>query len=297
MVAASRLRRAQERIQQARPFATQMLRVLNSLATRVDPGSHPLLDERLGEARGRQGAALRDHSRPRFVRQLQYERDQGGRQLHHRGHRTSGRAGPDRPARSGLLRPPGFRGAVRAGQSVPGAAVRSRPRHRRRPRSRSSSKGASTACISSTTSSSRCIQQRIVVERLLPIPRLDIEGPAPGATQGPTVDYLYEPTPRRAVHHAAAATRRGADVPSAARIERRILRRADDRDGRRHAQFGRHAGASDAVHEQGQTGGDYARDHRGRVRRASAASRMFRGQRITNMAQRQQRKESARSCR
>src|SRR5258708_39327668 len=46
MVAASRLRRAQERIQQARPFANEMLRVLNSLATRVDPASHPLLDER-----------------------------------------------------------------------------------------------------------------------------------------------------------------------------------------------------------------------------------------------------------
>ena len=46
MVAASKLRRAQERTQQARPFATQMLRVLNSLASRVDPASHPLLDER-----------------------------------------------------------------------------------------------------------------------------------------------------------------------------------------------------------------------------------------------------------
>ena len=46
MVAASKLRRAQERIQQARPFATQMLRVLNSLAARVDPSAHPLLDER-----------------------------------------------------------------------------------------------------------------------------------------------------------------------------------------------------------------------------------------------------------
>ena len=34
MVAASRLRRAQERIQAARPFAIEMLRVLNSLATR-----------------------------------------------------------------------------------------------------------------------------------------------------------------------------------------------------------------------------------------------------------------------
>src|ERR687898_957447 len=46
MVAASKLRRAQERIQHARPFATQMLRVLNSLASRVDPATHPLLDER-----------------------------------------------------------------------------------------------------------------------------------------------------------------------------------------------------------------------------------------------------------
>jgi len=46
MVAASKLRRAQERIQQARPFAAQMLRVLNSLASRVDPAAHPLLDER-----------------------------------------------------------------------------------------------------------------------------------------------------------------------------------------------------------------------------------------------------------
>jgi F-type H+-transporting ATPase subunit gamma len=46
MVAASRLRRAQERIQQARPFALQMRRVLHSLASRVDPSAHPLLDER-----------------------------------------------------------------------------------------------------------------------------------------------------------------------------------------------------------------------------------------------------------
>ena len=46
MVAASKLRRAQERTQQARPFASQMLRVLNSLASRVDPTAHPLLDER-----------------------------------------------------------------------------------------------------------------------------------------------------------------------------------------------------------------------------------------------------------
>src|SRR4029078_10864674 len=46
MVAASRLRRAQERIQAARPLASEMHRVLQSLADRVAPSAHPLLDER-----------------------------------------------------------------------------------------------------------------------------------------------------------------------------------------------------------------------------------------------------------
>jgi F-type H+-transporting ATPase subunit gamma len=43
MVAASKLRRAQERIVNARPYAVQMQRVLGSVATRVDPSIHPLL--------------------------------------------------------------------------------------------------------------------------------------------------------------------------------------------------------------------------------------------------------------
>ena len=36
MISASKLRRAQERVMGARPFALQMQRVLNSLASRVD---------------------------------------------------------------------------------------------------------------------------------------------------------------------------------------------------------------------------------------------------------------------
>jgi len=46
MVAASKLRRAQERIVNARPYAVQMQRVLTSVASRVDPASHPLLAQR-----------------------------------------------------------------------------------------------------------------------------------------------------------------------------------------------------------------------------------------------------------
>jgi F-type H+-transporting ATPase subunit gamma len=46
MVAASKLRRAQERMVSARPYAQQMQRVLASVASRVDPSIHPLLTSR-----------------------------------------------------------------------------------------------------------------------------------------------------------------------------------------------------------------------------------------------------------
>ena len=42
-VSASKLRRAQARIVGARPFASEMRRVLNGLASRIDPTAHPLL--------------------------------------------------------------------------------------------------------------------------------------------------------------------------------------------------------------------------------------------------------------
>src|SRR5262245_18313458 len=43
MIAASRLKRAQDRVVGARPFAQRMLKVLNGLVMRVDPSVHPLL--------------------------------------------------------------------------------------------------------------------------------------------------------------------------------------------------------------------------------------------------------------
>src|SRR5919197_1200790 len=46
MVAASKLRRAQERIMNARPYAIHMQHVLASVAARVDPSAHPLLEIR-----------------------------------------------------------------------------------------------------------------------------------------------------------------------------------------------------------------------------------------------------------
>jgi F-type H+-transporting ATPase subunit gamma len=46
MVAAARLRRSQERVLNARPYATEMRHFLSSLAARTEDRSHPLLTER-----------------------------------------------------------------------------------------------------------------------------------------------------------------------------------------------------------------------------------------------------------
>lgn len=46
LVSATKLRKAQEKITAARPYARRMLEVLNSLATRANPESHPLLSQR-----------------------------------------------------------------------------------------------------------------------------------------------------------------------------------------------------------------------------------------------------------
>jgi F-type H+-transporting ATPase subunit gamma len=48
MVAASKLRRAQERVVATRPFARQARHVLASVASRIDPHAHPLLQRRHG---------------------------------------------------------------------------------------------------------------------------------------------------------------------------------------------------------------------------------------------------------
>jgi F-type H+-transporting ATPase subunit gamma len=48
-VAAARLRRAQESMFAARPYARKMMEVLNSMASRADSDAHPLLQERSGQ--------------------------------------------------------------------------------------------------------------------------------------------------------------------------------------------------------------------------------------------------------
>src|SRR5262245_4235556 len=48
MVSAAKLRRAQEAMFAARPYARKMMEVLNSLASRANPDTHPLLQQNEG---------------------------------------------------------------------------------------------------------------------------------------------------------------------------------------------------------------------------------------------------------
>ena len=191
MVAASRLRRAQERIQTARPFATEMLRVLNSLATRVDPGAHPLLDERKVPRAG--GKALL------FV--ISADRGLCG------SFNTNAIKGAstfivENPAREVALGLIGRRGRDYFARR--GFEVRYEQVNLFQALQYSHAQGIAQAAVEAFTSGQvdsvylvynefrSVMSQKVVVERLLPIPRLDIEPLAGGA---PQIDYLYEPTP------------------------------------------------------------------------------------------------------
>jgi F-type H+-transporting ATPase subunit gamma len=190
MVAASRLRRAQERIQQARPFATEMLRVLNSLATRVDPASHPLLDERRAPRAG--GKSLL------FV--ITADRGLCG-SFNTNAIKAASTFIVEDPAREVALGLVGRRGRDYFARR--GFEVRYEQVNLFQALQYGHAQSIATAAIEAFTDGQvdsvylvynefrSVMSQRVVVERLLPIPRLDIEP----ASREPAIDYLYEPAP------------------------------------------------------------------------------------------------------
>src|ERR671913_2205310 len=179
MVAASRLRRAQERIQHARPYATEMLRVLNSLAARVDPSSHPLLDERRAPRAG--GKALL------FV--ITADRGLCG-SFNTNAIKAASTFIVEHPARETALGLVGRRGRDYFARR--GFEVRYEQVNLFAGLQFAHAKNIADAAVEAFTTGQAdsvylvynefrsVISQRIVVERLLPIPRLDIEGPKPG---------------------------------------------------------------------------------------------------------------------
>ena len=198
MVAASKLRRAQERIVNARPFAQQMLRVLNSLATRVDPESHPLL------ARGARTSGR--------VLLIVISADKGlcgsfnTNIIKNAGSFITGDS--DREVVLGLVGRKGRDYFARRGFDVRFEDVNLFSKL-----SFGHAQAIAKASIEEFTEKrvdsvyllynefKSVMQQRVIVERLLPIPRLEetdigADG-AEGDASVPGVDYLYEPGPER----------------------------------------------------------------------------------------------------
>src|SRR5207245_2519846 len=106
------------------------------------------------------------------------------------------------------------------------------------------------------------MSQRVVVDQLLPIARAEIDNTSMTATAAERGERL-RPAPSEQSRGAAS----GGGAPRAARIERRVLRRADDGDGHRDEEFGGDDREPDALYEQGAAGRNHARDHRSRVGR------------------------------
>jgi len=193
MVAASRMRRAHDRILNARPYSAAMVRVLQSLASRVDPALHPLLAER-------------DTTKP------------GARIL---AIVISGDKGLAGSFNSNILKAAAIFMVERKAQAVELLLVGRKARdyfRRRSVKPRGELVGlftrlspthaeelatqATEAYISGQVDAvfvvfnefKSIIAQKTIVEQLLPIPRAEIEGPAEGGPQAST-DYLYEPDP------------------------------------------------------------------------------------------------------
>src|SRR5437870_5197645 len=188
MIAASRLRRAQDRVVAARPFAQRMLRVLNGLVSRVDQDAHPLLR-----------IPAKGSGRPLLI-VITADRGLCG-SFNSNVIKAAGQfilnETPGREIALGLVGRKGRDFFRRRGFDVRYEAVGIFQRL-----SFSQAQEIATVAIDEFTSGrvssvylvynefKSVMSQRLVVERLLPIPRL--EGDA-GA--GPSVDYLYEPGP------------------------------------------------------------------------------------------------------
>jgi F-type H+-transporting ATPase subunit gamma len=186
MIAASRLKRAQDRVVAARPFAQRMQHVLNGLVASVEQDAHPLLrvPDQSGPAllivvtadRGLcgsfnsnviKGASLfiAGAGQPRDVTLALVGRK--GRDFFRR------RSLPIEYQAAGIFQRLAFSHAAEVADAAMEAFT--------------SGRVASVHLVFNEFKS--VMTQRLAVERLLPIPRLETTG------KGPAIDYLYEPAP------------------------------------------------------------------------------------------------------
>jgi len=189
MIAASRLKRAQERIVSARPFAQRMLKVLNGLVSRVAQQSHPLLrvpDPGSGRTlliviTADRGLCGRFNSNVikaagQFIVREGQAREVALGLVGRKGRDFFRRRGFDvMHEQVGIFQRLSFDHAVELANVAIEAFT----------------SGAASSVYLVYNEFKSVIAQRIVVERLLPIPRLE------GETAGPGFEYIYEPAPEQ----------------------------------------------------------------------------------------------------
>ena len=184
MVSAAKLRRAQEAMFAARPYARKMMEVLNSMASRATPDAHPLLQERGHEKvllvvitadKGLCGAFNANIIRTatRFLA----DREDGDVEL-----ALVGRKGRDffrrravtvRSERVGVFQALRYQTARELAGELMEAFT----------------SGEADQVFLVYNEFKSVIQQRLVIDRLLPIERHALR------PQEPSLDYLYEPEP------------------------------------------------------------------------------------------------------
>ena len=192
MIAASRLKRAQERVVSARPFAQRMLAVLNGLVSRVEADMHPLLrmpDQAAGRPllivitadRGLCGSFNSNviKAAGQFITTDAQGREVALGLVGRKGRDFFRRRGFDvRYEAVGIFQKLSFSDA----QRLADAAIEE------------FTSGAASSVYLVYNEFKSVMSQRLVVERLLPIPRLELEagGAAGAAAAG---DYIFEPAP------------------------------------------------------------------------------------------------------
>jgi F-type H+-transporting ATPase subunit gamma len=191
MVAASKLRRAQERVLATRPFAIQARRVLASIAARVDQTQHPLLAHRPGVKTGKTMLIVMTSDRglcgsfnTNIIKAVGvFLRENSGREMTlglvgKKGREALGRRGfPIRFDYTGLPKVISFAEA----EAVAQPAIEDF----------TSGKVDSVHLIYNEFKS--VMQQNLVTEQLLPMATVEVTRKEEAAG----IDYLYEPSPQR----------------------------------------------------------------------------------------------------
>jgi len=191
MVAASKLRRAQEKVVATRPYAREARRVLASIAARVDQTTHPLLTRRPGAVGG-----------PTMVIVMTADRGLCG-SFNTNIIKAAGafiRENPGRPISFGLVGRKGRDLLGRRGLPVrfehvnlPKNIVFAEAEAVAAPAIADFTDGKVDSVYLIYNEFKSVIQQKVVVEQVLPLAAIEAEAPA----AGPQTEYLYEPSAQR----------------------------------------------------------------------------------------------------